>query len=106
MQYRKYVTATVGPYSENYVNALISTQTEQKRVIAVVPGVDLDDVDLIVYVEREKVVDYPVDILNYNEKVVPLDIDLPVGQQLYVGFRNKTNTAITADIGIIYEVKR
>jgi LEA14-like dessication related protein len=106
MQYRKYVTATVGPYSENYVNALISTQSEQKRVIAVVPGTSSNNVDLIVYVEREKIIDYPVDLLNSQERLVPLDLDLPVGQQLYVGFRNKTNTAITADVGIIYEVKR
>lgn len=103
---RKYVTVTVGAGSEGLVSALISTQVEPKRVHAIVPGTGDDNIDLLVYVEREKLIDYPVDLLNTQERVVDLMLDLPVGQELFVGFRNKTTSNISYDIGIIYEVGR
>jgi len=105
-RYRKYVTVTVGAGSEVLVPALISTQAEPKSVDAVVPSTGADNIDLLVYLEREKLIDYPVDILNAQERVVDVGVDLPVGQQLYVGFRNKTTSSIQADIGIIYRIGR
>lgn len=103
---RKYITVTVPAQSEKVESALISTQTEPKRVHAIVSGTSADNIDILVYIEREKLVDYPVDILNSQERIIDLLIDLPIGQELFVGFRNKTTSAITADIGIIYEVGR
>lgn len=105
-RYRKYVTVTVGASTENLVPALISTQAEPKRVHAIVSGTGEDNIDLLVYLEREKIIDYPVDLLSPLERIVDLTLDLPLGQQLYVGFRNKTSTQISADIGIIYEIGR
>jgi len=106
MQYRKYITVTVPAQSEYVANAITSSQPEPKHVYAVVPASGSDNIDLLVYVEREKIIDYPVDILNTQERIVPIDLDLPVGQSLYVGFRNKTTSAITVDIGIIYDIRR
>lgn len=105
-RYRKYVTVTVNPGTEQLVPALISTQAEPKRVFAVVPELSGNLIDLLVYVEREKIIDYPVDLLNSQERIVEVVIDLPVGQQLYVGYRNKSTSAVSGDIGIIYEIGR
>jgi len=106
MAYRKYVTVTVPAQSEYVASCVTSTQPEPKHVYAVVPGTGSDNIDLLVYVEREKIVDYPVDLLNTQERVVSLDISLPVGQSMYVGFRNKTTSPITVDVGVIYDIRR
>lgn len=103
-KYRKYVTVSVDGGTEKLVPALISTQVEPKVVDAIVVGTGGDNIDVLVYVEREKIVDYPVDLLSTMERIIDLGIQLPVGQQLYVGFRNKGTTTISADIGVIYEI--
>jgi hypothetical protein len=58
----------------------------------------------LVYQERIKLADIPVDVLNSQQRLLELELDLPVGQTLYVGFRNKTGSSITGDIAIAYEV--
>jgi len=103
MQY-KYVTVTVGAGSEGTTGGIISTQTEPKRIHYIVSSLSADNIDLLVYQERIKLADIPVDVLNSQQRLLELELDLPVGQTLYVGFRNKTGSSITGDIAIAYEV--
>lgn len=100
----KYVTVTVGGASENTVVGITSTQTEPKLVHYIVSGLSSDNVDLLVYQERVKLVDFPVDMLDSEFKALELELQVPVGQSLYVGFRNKGSSAISGDIAIAYEI--
>ena len=103
MQY-KYVTPTVGAGAETTIVGITSTQSEPKRIHYLVSGQSADSIDLLVYQERMKLVDIPVDVLSTIQRVVELELDIPVGQSLYVGFRNKTASSISGDIAIAYEV--
>jgi hypothetical protein len=103
MQY-KYVTPTVTAGAETTIVGITSTQSEPKRIHYLVSGLSADNIDLLVYQERMKLVDIPVDVLNTQQRVVELELDIPVGQSLYVGFRNKTGSSISGDIAIAYEV--
>lgn len=65
---------------------------------------DDEDLDLLVYMEREKQMDMPTGIIPRGILWIPLDLDLPVGLSLEVGFRNATGGAITRFITIQYEL--
>jgi len=65
---------------------------------------DDEDLDLLVYVEREKKADFPTGLIPRDVMWIPLDIELPLGQSLEVGFRNGTGGSITRYITIQYEV--
>ncbi|MEM3554497.1 MAG: hypothetical protein QXU79_01600 [Candidatus Micrarchaeaceae archaeon] len=102
--YYKYITVTVSSGAENVQPILISTQAEPKTVKYIVSSLSGDNIDLLVYLEREKRADIPVDVLHSDQRKLDLDIALPVGQQLYVGFRNKTGSSIQGDIAVCYEI--
>jgi len=103
MQY-KYVTPTVASGAETTIVGITSTQSEPKRIHWLASSNTSDNIDLLVYQERVKLIDYPVDLLPVEYKTIELELDLPVGQSLYVGYRNKTGSSISGDIAIAYEV--
>ncbi|MBA7711888.1 hypothetical protein ES703_120855 [subsurface metagenome] len=113
----KDVTAADG--AENTEVILTSSTKEKYRVLniavermptdgaldAVEPDFNDDEgFDLLVYVEREKILDFPTNMIPRSTMWIPLDLELPVGHSIEVGFRNATGGALTRFVTVQYEV--
>jgi len=99
--YYVYKKITVKAGKEKVEDIIISTEAEPKRALAITCD-EGTDIDLLAYVEREKIVDIPTTHTPRDSHYIDVDIDLPIGQRLSVGFRNGTGTDITYNVSVKY----
>ena len=119
MKLYKSKDVTVADGAENTEIILTSSTLEKYRVLSIacerMPTDGADDAvepdfnddegfDLLVYLEREKILDMPTGMFPRTQMFIPLDLELPAGQSLEVGFRNATGGALTRFVTIQYEV--
>jgi len=100
----KYIKVTVDAGKEKVEAIITSTETEPK-LIHFANFEKTTDVDFLAWIEREKIVDIPTLSLPAQIIGLPLEIDLPVGETFFVGFRNATAATITYWVSIQYEIK-
>ena len=94
------ITAVGG--EEVVEKALISTAVEKKRAVALYPDDSLDTSELRAYIEREHQVKFHLDnLVGEASKRVVVDMEIPVGQIFYVGY--KFAAGITGDKFIVIE---
>lgn len=84
--------------------AIERTPTNEADGTAMEDFNDLQAVDLLVYIEREKVAVLPTNLIPRNTMWIPLDLELPLGQSLEVGLKNGTLAELTREIAIQYEL--
>lgn len=84
--------------------AIERTPTNDADATATPDFNDLAEVDLLVYVEREKVAQLPTNLIPREIMWIPLDVELPLGQSLEVGLKNGTVGEVIREIAIQYEL--
>lgn len=99
----KQIDVEVATGIEKQVAILESTTAEPVRIVAVSCEI-LAELDLLVNVERERLVDIPTDASTLTYDWLPIGIDVPSGRQVQVGFRNATGSTQTKYIVIQYEI--
>lgn len=84
--------------------AVEKTPTNEADGTAMEDFNDLQAVDLLVYIEREKIAHFPTKLIPRGVMWVPLDLELPLGQSLEVGLKNATAASLTREITVQYEL--
>ncbi|MBA7642919.1 hypothetical protein ES703_50628 [subsurface metagenome] len=89
--------------SDEVVNpALISTDVEKKRVIACFPDDSLTTSHFVAYLEREKKCEFYIDnLVGEASKRIVFDLEIPVGQTFFVGYKNPA--AVSGDKYVVLE---
>jgi len=100
----KTIEVTVADGKENVEDLLESTQAEPKTLVAVSTPQVTSNVDLLLYIEREKIVDIPLDTKPLGDKWLEINLDIPVGQKVQAGFRNASGSSITYHITAWYRI--
>jgi len=89
---------------EKVVAILTSTIAKKYRVVGVYSEM-VENLYLVGYYEKEKIIDIDSLMLSKHEGFIPLNLEIAVGESLLLGYRNKTGADRTDDdIGIVYEV--
>ena len=82
--------------------ALISTDVEKKRVLACYPDDELTTSWFVAYIEREEQCRFYIDnLLGEASKRIELNLEIPVGQTFYVGYKNPA--AVSGDKYVVVE---
>jgi hypothetical protein len=106
MRLIKSVTLDVGSNAEVLNPILTSTAAEKYHILGVLSE-KVENLRLRVYHEREMLWDVDSLLLPAYTDFVPLDLELPVGDVLYIGFKNETGGAVTGeDVGVVYEIMK
>ncbi len=106
MRLIKSVTLDVNNGEEKINAILTSTAVEQYHILGIVCE-KVENLRAVVYHERQKIWDVDSLLLPSYTEFVPLDLELPIGDTLYVGYKNETGSNRTGDdIGIVYEIIR
>lgn len=102
--YSTEIVATV--VSDEVVNtALVSTDVEKKRVLACYPDDSLTTSYFVAYIEREKVCEFYIDNLaGEDSKRIELDLEIPVGQTFFVGYKNPAGVSGDKMVVVEYEL--
>lgn len=92
--------------SDEVVNiALISTDVEKKRVLACYPDDSLTTSYFEAYIEREKVCEFYLDnLVGEASKRIELNLEIPVGQTFFVGYKNPAGVSGDKYVVIEYEL--
>lgn len=89
---------------EKIVSILTSTLAKKYKVIGIYCE-KVENLYLVAYYEKEKIIDIDSKLLESHQGYIPLELEVSVGESLFIGYRNKTGSDRTGDdIGIIYEV--
>ena len=102
-----YKTETVTTVaSEEVVEAaLISTEVEKKKVLACYPDDELTTSEFVAYLEREERCRFYLNNLaGEASKRIEIDLEIPVGQTFYVGYKNPVDVSGDKYVVIEYEL--
>lgn len=89
---------------EVVVSILTSTLAKKYKVVGIYSEM-VENLYLVGYYEKEKIIDIDSKLLEKHEGFIPLDLEVAVGESLLIGYRNKTGGDRTGDdIGIVYEI--
>jgi len=102
--YKTEIVPTV--VSDEVVNAaLISTDVEKKRVLACYPDDSLTTSEFVAYLEREEVCRFYIDnLVGEASKRIEIDLEIPVGQTFFVGYKNPAGVSGDKYVVIEYEL--
>ena len=99
--YKTIIVATVAS-DEVVVPALISTEVEKKKVLGCYPDDSLTTSEFAVYIEREEQCHFYLDnLVGEASKRIEFDLEIPVGQTFYVGYKNPA--AVEGDKYVVVE---
>ena len=101
--YKTQVVTTVA--SEEVVEAaLISTEVEKKRVLACYPDDSLTTSEFVAYIERTEICRFYLDnLVGEAYKRVEINLEVPVGQTFYVGYKNPAGVSGDKFVVVEYE---
>lgn len=98
----KSVTVPTQESDEVVVPALISTSVEAKKVLACYPDDSLTTSEFVAYIEREERCRFHLDnLVGEASKRIEIDLDIPVGQTFFVGYKNPA--AVSGDKYVVIE---
>ena len=104
MRLIKSATINVNNNEEVTYPILTSTSVEKYRVLGIVCE-KVENLRVVIYYNREKIWDVDSLLLPSYVEFIPLDLELPVGDSIYIGYKNETGSNRTGDdIGIVYEI--
>lgn len=84
--------------------AVISTEVERKRVLACYPDDSLTTSEFVAYLEREEVCRFYLDnLVGEASKRIEVNLEVPVGQTFYVGYKNPTGVSGDKFVVVEYE---
>lgn len=99
--YKTVVVTTVAS-DEVVEDALVSTEVEKKKVLACYPDDALITSEFVAYIEREERCRFYLDnIVGEASKRIELDLEIPVGQTFFVGYKNPV--AVSGDKYVVVE---
>lgn len=100
----KTVTVTTVASDEVVELALISTDVEKKKVLACYPDDELTTSWFVAYIEREERCRFYINnLLGEASKRIELDLEIPVGQTFYVGYKNPAGVSGDKYVVVEYE---
>ena len=83
-------------------DTLISTDVEKKRVLACYPDDSLTTSEFVAYIERTEICRFYLDnLVGEASKRIEINLDIPVGQTFYVGYKNPA--AVEGDKYVVTE---
>lgn len=102
--YKTVIVATV--VSDEVVEtALTSTEVEKKRVLGCYPDDSLTTSEFAAYIEREEQCHFYLDnLVGEANKRIAFDLEIPVGQTFYVGYKNPAGVSGDKYVVIEYEL--
>jgi len=101
-KFYKTETVTTVASDEVVTAALISTDVEKKRVLGCYPDDSLTTSEFVAYLEREEVCRFYMDnLVGEASKRIELNLEIPVGQTFYVGYKNPV--AVSGDKYVVVE---
>lgn len=100
----KTVKVTTVASDEVVEDALISSDVEKKKVLACYPDDSLTTSEFVAYIEREERCRFYLDnLLGEANKRIELDLEIPIGQTFYVGYKNPAAVAGDKYVVVEYE---
>jgi len=82
--------------------ALISTDVEKKRVLACYPDDSLTTSEFVAYIERTEICRFYLDnLVGEASKRIEINLEIPVGQTFFVGYKNPA--AVSGDKYVVIE---
>jgi len=99
-----YKTETVTTIANDEVvnPTLISTDVEKKKVLACYPDDSLTTSEFVAYIERTECCRFYIDnLLGEASKRIEIDLEIPVGQTFFVGYKNPV--AVSGDKYVVIE---
>lgn len=102
--YKTIIVATL--VSDEVVEpALISTEVEKKKVLGCYPDDSLTTSEFAAYIEREEQCHFYLDnLLGEANKRIGFDLEIPVGQTFYVGYKNPAGVSGDKYVVVEYEL--
>ena len=101
----KTVKVTTIVSDEVVKDALTSTDVEKKKVLACYPDDSLTTSEFAAYIEREEQCHFLLQRLTGEaSKRVEFDLEIPVGQTFYVGYKNPAGVSGDKYVVIEYEL--
>ncbi|MBA7518423.1 hypothetical protein ES705_10493 [subsurface metagenome] len=101
----KTITVTTVASDEVVEDALISTDVEKKKVLACYPDDSLTTSEFAAYIEREEQCHFRIDnLLGEASKRIAFDLEIPVGQTFFVGYKNPAGVEGDKYVVIEYEL--
>ena len=98
----KTITVTTVASDEVVELALISTDVEKKKVLACYPDDELTTSWFVAYIEREERCRFYINnLVGEASKRIELDLEIPVGQTFFVGYKNPE--AVSGDKYVVVE---
>lgn len=98
----KTVKVTTVASDEVVESALISTDVEKKKVLACYPDDALTTSEFVAYIEREERCRFYLDnLVGEASKRIEIDLEIPIGQTFYVGYKNPA--AVEGDKYVVVE---
>jgi hypothetical protein len=99
--YKTIIVATLA--SDEVVEpALISTEVEKKKVLGCYPDDSLTTSEFAAYIEREEQCHFYLEnLVGEPSKRIEFDLEIPVGQTFYVGYKNPA--AVSGDKYVVVE---
>ena len=90
---------------EVVVIGLHSTGVEKKKVLGCYPDDSLTTSQFAAYIEREEQCHFYLDMLaGEDSKRITFDLEIPVGQTFYVGYKNPAGVSGDKYVVIEYEL--
>jgi len=98
----KTVKVTTVASDEVVEAALLSSDVEKKNVLACYPDHSLTTSEFVAYIEREERCRFYLDnLVGEESKRIELDLEIPIGQTFYVGYKNPA--AVEGDKYVVVE---
>ena len=88
--------------TEVLVSALQSTDSKKRSVVAVLWD-QVATMDARAYIDQDLMIDFVSDLVPDNFQLIDFPVKLEVGQELKVGFNNRTAGALTKSVMVVYD---
>ena len=96
------IDVTVANYAEGQSELVLKPTNVVRHLDAINTLIRTATVDLLVNIDRQRIIDIPTTTIRSDFEYSPLDRDLNPGEKLLVGFRNNSGGAITYTIVLRY----
>ena len=102
----RYLTVSVTvPNGSQVLETGITSTPERHVVVDNVITKNVTGVYLVLSFEREEICKFDTEVISLIHEPVPIDLEIPEGATLYVGFDNESGSDITQNVVIGYHLK-
>ena len=102
----RYLTVSVtAPNGSQVLEMGITSTPERHVVVDQVITKNVAGVYLVLSFEREEICKFDTEVINLIDRAIDVNLDIPEGATLYVGFDNESGSDITQNVVIGYHLK-